>query len=67
VGYLGQYVRTHAENASTAKKTSDGLKLSSEVVNVLAWLLALAKYMDYPQNLLDSHLPPLILDSIITT
>ncbi|CAK9191029.1 unnamed protein product [Sphagnum troendelagicum] len=67
VGYLGQYVRTHAENASTAKKTSDGLKLSSEVVNVLAWLLALAKYMDYPQNLLDSHLPPLILDSIIAT
>lgn len=68
VRYLGQYVRAHAENSSVPDKTTsgEGLKLPTEVVNVVAWLLALTKYLNYPEDLLDSHLPPLILDSLAT-
>ena len=69
VRLLGQYVRTFAEipvkqDKSSAKEGK--LKLANEVVNVVAWVLALSKYMGYPQDLLSSHFPPLLLDSLAT-
>ncbi|KAG0609828.1 hypothetical protein M758_7G016900 [Ceratodon purpureus] len=69
VRLLGQYVRTYAESPGKQDKSSakEGkLKLPNEVVNVVAWVLALSKYMSYPQDLLTSHFPPLLLDSLVT-
>lgn len=69
VRLLGQYVRTYAESPGKQDKSSakEGkLKLANEVVNVVAWVLALSKYMSYPQDLLNSHFPPLLLDSLAT-
>lgn len=68
VRYLGQYIRTYAESPSIPDKPAagEGHKLASEVVNVVAWLLSFSKYMDHPQDLLTSHLPPLIVDSLAT-
>lgn len=68
IRFLGQYVRTYAENPGKQDKPSakDGPKLAAEVVNVVAWVLALAKHMGYPQELLNSHFPPLVLDIIPT-
>jgi len=65
VGFLGQYVRTYAE-APGKSVAKEGLKLATEVVNVVAWVLALSKYMSYPQDLLTLHFPPLLLDSLAT-
>lgn len=68
VGLLGQYVRTYAETPGKQEKFSgkEGMKLATEVVNVVAWALALSKYMSYPQELLTLHFPPLLLDSLAT-
>lgn len=65
VGLLGQYVRAYAEapgKSATAKDS--GLKLADKVVNVVAWVLALSKYMSYPPDLLTLHFPPLLLDNL---
>lgn len=66
VGLLGQYVRTYAEAPGKQEKAKEGMKLATEVVNVVAWVLALSKYMSYPQDLLTLHFPPLLLDSFAT-
>lgn len=65
VGLLGQYVRTYAE-APGKSAGKEGLKLATEVVNVVGWVLALSKYMSYPQDLLTLNFPPLLLDSLAT-
>lgn len=63
VALLGQYARTYAE-AAPGKPKEGGYKLATEVVNVVAWVLALSKYMSYPQDLLTLHFPPLLLDNL---
>lgn len=65
VQYLGQYIRTHIENISLTSSFGEVNRKSedmpTEVTNAVAWLLALSKYAEIPQELVESWLPSIVL------